>query len=59
MLRSAAFADRCGAITLVVRDYDLVADPYAIEYVAGRVRERLEPSLPQTELFPPALAGAT
>jgi hypothetical protein len=38
-----------------VRDYDLVADPSAIDVVAARVRERLEPQLPQTELFP---AGA-
>lgn len=48
----------CPMLSLDVRDYDLVADPYAIEYVASRVRERLEPSLPQTELFPGALAAA-
>ena len=46
----------CPVLSLDVRDYDLVADPHAIEVVAGRVRQRLEPSLPQTELFPGALA---
>ena len=48
----------CPVLSLDVRDYDLVADPFAIEYIAARVRERLEPSLPQTDLFPAALAGA-
>ena len=48
----------CPVLSLDVRDYDLVQDPYAIEFLAARVRERLEPSLPQTELFPAALAGA-
>ena len=37
-------------VELDVRDYDLVGDPYAIEPVAERVRARLEPVLPQTEL---------
>jgi hypothetical protein len=35
-----------------VRDYDLVADPAAIEDVAARVRQRVERELPQTELWP-------
>ncbi len=44
----------CPVLSLDVRDYDLVADPLAIEFIAARVRDRLEPSLPQTELFPNA-----
>ena len=48
----------CPVLSLDVRDYDLVADPNAIEFVAGRVRERLEPSLPQTDLFPAVLRVA-
>lgn len=46
----------CPVLSLDVRDYDLVADPSAIEIVAARVRQRLEPSLPQTDLFPAAHA---
>lgn len=42
----------CPVLTLDVRDYDLVADPLAVEYVAGRVRQQLDPELPQTELWP-------
>jgi len=42
-------------LSLDVRDYDLVADPMAIEQIAARVRARLEPALPQTDLFPGAL----
>jgi deoxyadenosine/deoxycytidine kinase len=42
----------CPVLTLDVRDYDLVADPEAVEYVAARVRQRLGPELPQTELWP-------
>jgi len=42
---------RCPVLALDVRDYDLVADPGAIDAVAERVRRRLEPELPQTELF--------
>jgi len=45
----------CPVLSLDVRDYDLVADPGAIEVIAARVRARLEPELPQTELFPGAL----
>jgi deoxyadenosine/deoxycytidine kinase len=45
----------CPVLHIDVREYDLVGDPRAIDGVAARVRERLEPALPQTELFP---AGA-
>jgi deoxyadenosine/deoxycytidine kinase len=45
----------CPVLSLDVRDYDLVADPMGIEEIAARVRSRLEPSLPQTDLFPAAL----
>jgi deoxyadenosine/deoxycytidine kinase len=45
---------RCPVLAIDVRDYDLLADPRAIEGVAARVRERLERQLPQTELWPPA-----
>ena len=45
----------CPVLSLDVRDYDLVSDPAAIEAIAARVRARLEPELPQTELFPGAL----
>lgn len=44
---------RCPVLSIDVREYDLFADPEAIEAVAARVRRRLEPELPQTELFPP------
>ena len=51
---------RCPVLSLDVRDYDLFADPGAVDEIAALVRERLEPSLPQTELFsaPPRRAGA-
>src|SRR5215218_6380274 len=45
----------CPVLSLDVREYDLVADAAAIEAIAARVRARLEPELPQTELFPGAL----
>ena len=45
----------CPVLAIDAREYDLVADPRAIDGIAARVRERLEPQLPQTELFP---AGA-
>ena len=44
----------CPVLSLDVRDYDLVADPRAIEPIAARVRARVEPVLPQTDLFPVA-----
>ena len=45
----------CPVLSLDVRDYDLVGDPSAIEPIAARVRARVEPSLPQTDLFPGGL----
>jgi hypothetical protein len=39
-------------LALDVRDYDLVADPEAVEEIAARVRTELEGELPQTELWP-------
>ena len=45
----------CPVLRLDVRDYDLVADPDAVEMIAAKVRERLGPELPQTELWPAAL----
>lgn len=47
----------CPVLSLDVRGYDLVADPSAIEPIAARVRARLEPSLPQTDLFPASMAA--
>jgi deoxyadenosine/deoxycytidine kinase len=41
----------CPVLALDVREYDLVSDPVGIEWVASRVREQLEPELPQRELF--------
>ena len=43
---------RCPVLAIDVREYDLIADPWAIEDVAARVRQRLERQLPQTELWP-------
>ena len=40
----------CPVLSLDVRGYDLVADSLAIDAIAARVRNRLEPELPQTEL---------
>ena len=41
----------CPVLRLDVREYDLVADPTGIDIVARQVRGRLEPELPQGELF--------
>ena len=41
----------CPVLSLDVREYDLVADPRAIDAIAQRVRRQLEPVLPQTEMF--------
>jgi len=49
---------RCPVLRLDVRDYDLVADPLAIEDVAARVRLMLERELPQTELWPAVVRRA-
>ena len=48
----------CPVLSLDVRDYDLVGDPPAIEPIAERVRARVEPALPQTDLFPVAPPAA-
>ena len=48
-----AFA-RCPVLAIDVREYDLVGDPAAVDAVAARVRARLDPALPQTELWPAA-----
>jgi deoxyadenosine/deoxycytidine kinase len=42
---------RCEVLPLDVRDYDLLHDPGAADEVASVVRQRLEPELPQTDLF--------
>jgi deoxyadenosine/deoxycytidine kinase len=43
----------CPVLFIDVREYDLFADPAgAAEGIAGRVRQRLERELPQTELWP-------
>ncbi len=42
----------CPVLRLDVREYDLVADPDAIDDVAARVRRRFDDELPQTELWP-------
>ena len=49
----------CPVLSLDVRDYDLVADPQGIEDIAARVRARLEPVIPQTDLFPAGLRMAS
>jgi deoxyadenosine/deoxycytidine kinase len=52
--RWAAAFHRAPVLAIDVRDYDLVDDPGAIDRVAARVRARLEPELPQVELWPGA-----
>jgi deoxyadenosine/deoxycytidine kinase len=41
----------CPVMKLDVREYDLIADPTGIDTIARQVRRRLEPALPQGELF--------
>ena len=41
----------CPVMHLDVRKYDLIADPTGIDDIARLVRRRLEPELPQGELF--------
>jgi deoxyadenosine/deoxycytidine kinase len=41
----------CPVLRLDVREYDLFAEPRAIEAIARQVRARIEPELPQVELF--------
>ncbi|MBC7840950.1 MAG: deoxynucleoside kinase [Gemmatimonadaceae bacterium] len=43
---------RCPILELDIRDYDLLRDPAAIDDIAASVRRRLEPEIPQTELWP-------
>jgi deoxyadenosine/deoxycytidine kinase len=43
----------CPVLPIDVREYDLVAEPEAVEDIAARVRLQLEGELPQTELWPP------
>ncbi len=43
---------RCPVLHLDIREYDLIREPGAIEEIATAVRRRLEPELPQTELWP-------
>jgi deoxyadenosine/deoxycytidine kinase len=43
---------RCPVLELDIRDYDLLRDPAAIDDIAAAVRHRLEPDIPQTELWP-------
>ncbi len=40
-----------------MREYDLLEYPRAIDRVAARVRARLEPELPQAELWPDPEGG--
>jgi deoxyadenosine/deoxycytidine kinase len=48
---------RCPVLALDIREYDLVADPSALEAIAALVRQRLEGALPQTELWPATARG--
>jgi deoxyadenosine/deoxycytidine kinase len=41
----------CPVLRLDVRQYDLIEDPTGIDVIAKQVRQRLEPELPQAELF--------
>jgi len=41
----------CPILRLDVREYDLVADPTGVDAIARQLRARLEPELPQGELF--------
>ncbi len=43
---------RCPILALDIREYDLLRDPAAIEEIAAAIRRRLEPEIPQTELWP-------
>jgi deoxyadenosine/deoxycytidine kinase len=42
---------RCPVLRLDIREYDLVREPEGIDDIAAAVRRRLEPELPQTDLF--------
>jgi len=43
---------RCPVLRLDIREYDLLRDPAAIDDIAMTVRRRLEPEIPQAELWP-------
>jgi deoxyadenosine/deoxycytidine kinase len=43
---------RCPVLRLDISQYDLVAEPGAVDRIADLVRRTLEPELPQTELWP-------
>ena len=43
---------RCPVLRLDISEYDLLRDPVAIDDIAATVRRRLEPEIPQTELWP-------
>ena len=47
---------RCPVLELDIRDYDLLREPAAIDDIAAAVRRRLEPEIPQTELWPVGFA---
>jgi deoxyadenosine/deoxycytidine kinase len=42
---------RCPVLQLDIREYDLLRDPGAIDEIAAAVRRRVEPELPQQELW--------
>jgi deoxyadenosine/deoxycytidine kinase len=41
----------CPVLGIDVREYDLVADPAALDAIVDRVRRRLEPAIPQREFW--------
>lgn len=41
----------CPVLAIDVREYDLVADPRAVDAIVDRVRRRLEPVIPQHEFW--------
>lgn len=43
---------RCPVLALDIRDYDLLADSSAVDRIALAIRRKLEPELPQGELWP-------
>ena len=47
----AAFS-RCPVLGLDIRDYDLLTDGSAADRIAAVIRRRLEPEIPQHELWP-------
>jgi deoxyadenosine/deoxycytidine kinase len=49
----------CPVISLDIREYDLVRDPGVVDEIAATVRRRLEPDIPQTELWPAAIRQAS